>query len=261
MFTVPYAGRLVRPALPLIVLASVALAGCFQITSTLTVRADGSATLRDRVVLTGLAAVFSDEGGVDKGALRRRAAALGEGVRLVGVDEAGDGGHTAVYAVPDVTALRYTLPVPDLGGDGPSAGGEPDLTFAFARGTPATLRIVVPEESEAGGDLLGPSDGDPLESAEEARRALRYSRAFLDDARMEVRVEVEGRVVESDAAFREGPVVTVMEIEFSDLLDVMEESPELMTGAGPSSGEVRALLADRPGVRVQEPGTVTVRFE
>ena len=248
--------RALRPALLLVALA---LAGCFQVSSVLTVRADGSATLRDRVVLTGLSAAVADEEGVDKDELRRRATGLGEGVRLVGVEDGGEG-YVAVYAVPDVAALRYTLPTPFFGGEDGTDGGAPDLTFAFAPGAPTTLQIVVPEEADDGA-AAPPQAKAPERDVDEVRQALRRMRTVLGDARVEVRVEVEGRVVGSDAAFRDGPAVTVMDLVFRDLLDELEASPEMMTGERPSAAEVRALLEGREGIRLQEPGTVTVRFE
>lgn len=254
--------RPLRAALALLVLP---LAGCFQIASTITVRPDGSALVRDEVTLSGMAtlALLEDEkgeGGVSKAQLQARAAALGPGVTLVGLDRRDDG-FTAVYSVPDVGRLRYTvpdLPVGDDDGDETIADASLDLTFAFDGGRPAVLRVVVPEE-----EAPDAPDAEPMTAAEraEAAQGLRIVRALLGDARVVVEVAVEGRVVETDAAFRDSSIVTVYDVGFDALLDAIEENPELMGEGEPPVGQLRTLLAGREGVRLQEPGTVTVRFE
>ena len=258
-----------RPLRPVLVALALALplAGCFQIASVLTVRPDGSALLRDRVTLSGMAALALLEGekgggGVDKARLQARAAALGPGVTLVALDEREDG-FTAVYSVPDVGRLRYTvpdLPVGEDDGDETIADEGLDLTFAFDAGAPSALRIVVPEDE-------GTADSDegagPMSAAAraEAAQGLRIARALLGDARVTVEVAVEGRVVETDAAFVDGSTVTVYDLGFDALFDALEENPELIGEGTPPVGRLRALLTGREGARLQEPGTVTVQFE
>ena len=251
--TPPRPMRVLRPALLLVALA---LAGCVEIVSTITVRADGSAVLRDRVTITmtdgpfgdGLSDSASGDPLPDKDALRQRAEALGPGVTLVGVVPAADG-YTAVYAAPDVRALRYSLR--RLGKEDGDADGALDVSFAFEPGDPATLRIVVPEDEPD----EPPTEAEVLAATE----GLGFLREVLGDARVEVHVEVEGRVVESDAAFQDGSRVTLAAFAFDDLFDALLGTEGLIEST--PSGAIRTALAGREGVRIQEPGTVTVRFE
>jgi hypothetical protein len=265
--------RPLRSAAALLALA-LPLAGCFQIASTLTVRPDGSAVLRDRVDLSGMAVLAlmdEEEGksGVDKARLRARAAALGPGVTLMALEER-EAGFTAVYAVPDVGQLQYTVPDLPLGeddGDETVADESLDLSFAFDAGSPSVLQIIVPEDgaSDEAAPDGAPADGgdEPMTAAEraEAAQGIRLARALLGDARITVEVAVEGDVVESDAAYRDGSTVTVYDLEFDALFDVAEENPELMEGGEPTPDRLRALLTGREGVQLEEAGTVTVRFE
>ena len=251
---------MLRRSHPALLVVALALAGCFDVVSTVTVRPDGTALVRDSVAFTGAMGALLDESmQPDKGALWRRAAALGEGVAPVGVVET-DAGYVALYAVPDVGALRYSAPDFDLSedaGDATVAGEAFDFTFAFEPGDPATLRIVVPDDEGGAEDevIRQPSAQDLAE----AEQAIGFLRASLGDARVALRVEVEGSVVESDAAFRDGSVVTLAEFAFGDLLDALAASPEALTADGPPDN-VRALLSAEAGVRIQDPGTVTVRF-
>ena len=245
--------RRLRPAL---LLAAVALVGCFDIVSTVTVRPDGSAVVRDSVAFS-LGDLLDESMQPDKEALRARAAALGEGVTLVGV-ATWEGGYTALYSVADVGALTYSLPDLDLGEDASDetvADGPLDLTFAFERGEPSTLSIVVPDDDGGIGRFgAGPPSAD---EAREMRQAFGFMRAMLGEAHVAVRVKVEGDVVESDAAYREASTVTLAEFAFADLIDGLEASPEVLSG---EDGGFRALLAESDAARVQQAGTVTVRF-
>lgn len=247
------------------VLLGLVLSGCFQIASTITVRPDGSATIEDRVELSGMGAAAlmeAEETPFDKGALQARAAALGEGVTLVGVEEA-DGGYTALYAVADVRTLRFSSPDLDLGDNDDEktlADEAMSVAFDFEPGTPSTLRIIV----EDPGDEVSPeAPADTLTEAEraDAARSLGMARALLGDARISVEVVVEGDIAETDADYVEGSTVTVYDVHFDALFDVIEEHPELMQRNEPPTREIMALIGERDGFQIQSPGTVAVRFE
>jgi len=256
---------------------AVLLSGCFHITSLLTVRPDGSATLRDEVVLSGFALMAlqdaAEEGGEEakemfaREDVETRAAALGEGVRLVSLEPADDG-YVAVYAVDDVRQLRYStpdLPSNDAEADDNSPIGDGvDLSFAFEDGDPSTLRIVVPKPERAKPDAPEPDENGMVEAEEDVDPAqqaqmMTMLRSFFGDARMTVQVAVDGDVVETNAAHVDGSTVTVFDLPFSAVFDVMDEDPELMKDADPEV--VIARLQEVEGVRLQGPGTVRVRFQ
>ena len=249
-------------ALPVLVLA-VALSGCFYVDSVLTVRPDGSATLRDEVTFSGMAlmALAEDEEtgeapfGEDD--LAERAATLGEGVRLASFERREDG-FVAIYDVDDVRRLRYATPEV-MGDEGGETGPDGiDLSFAFDDGDPATLRVVVPkpepEKPTEPADTLGV---DPAEQV----RMLTMMRSFFADARVTVAVEVEGEIVETNASYVDGPSVTVFDIPFAAVFDVMEANPEMMDGtAPPDPAALLDQMREIEGVRLERPGTVRVRF-
>ena len=248
-----------------VLLAAVVLSGCFQIRSVLTVRPDGSASLRDEVTLSGLALMAlmdedpdDGESPLDRAAFEDRAAELGEGVTLASFEPREDG-FVAVYEVPDVEAFRYSTP--DLPtGDGPSETDDPvDFSFLFEEGDPATLRVVIPkpepDEKAKGEDIPGQTQ-DPAE----AERALRMMRAFLEDARMTVALELEGEVVETTATYRDGSTVTLLDLPIDALLDAFEDDPALLQDGPPDADAFYDLIGEMDSVRIERPGTVRVRF-
>ncbi len=234
---------------------AVTLSGCFQVTSVLTVRADGSAVLRDSVTLSGIALLALDESGTDglfsRSEMAARAETLGEGVRLSSF-EMRENGYTATYAVDDVGQMAYAAPSPD---EGTSAGEGVDLSFGFDEGDPSTLRVFVPKPP------ISKRTEAPVEtdSAAEAQ-AIGMVRGFLGDARITVAIEVEGQIVDTNAEAVDGSRVTLYDVPFDVLLDAMEQNPALGAGATSDPAAMFSTLRDLEGLTVPAPGTIRVRF-
>ena len=226
-----------------------ALAGCFTLRSTVTVRADGSGTVTETLALSGAARRMMASGDAPLStaeALLARAARLGDGVTLVRTDTAG-GVRTTVYTFSDVARLRYHLPDnASEPADVASAAGVPPLvTFGFepaAGDAPAALRIVVPAPPD------GPHAAPDSAAAAQAVQNLALARLLLGDARATVEV-----VAGADTT-------AVLDLAFGPLFDLVEANPTLALYGSPPLGEVRRLAAGRPGLAVLAPGTTTVRF-
>jgi len=266
MAQIPFA---VRPAL-LAVLA-VALAGCFQMSSVLSVRADGSATLRDELTLSGmgLMALAEEAGGEDpwdQADFEARAAALGEGVRLVSFEPREDG-FAAVYEVADVRTLRYSV---QEGMGSSDVSGDLAFAFGFDAATadaPATLRVLIPKPAQAktGPPVAVGVDASLIEepaadAAERSQQVIGMMRSFLEDARLTVAVEVEGEITQTNAAFAEGARVTLFDLPFGPFLDAMADNPSWMSGGPTSAADMYDRVAEVEGIRIERPRTVRVRF-
>ncbi len=249
-------------ALSVLILA-VVLSGCFHIDSLLTVRADGSATLRDEVTFSGMALMALAEAAEDEdspfteAAMEDRAAALGEGVR-VATFEMREDGYTATFEVDDVRRLRYATPdaFGESDGDGPEGV---DLSFGFDEGAASTLRVLVPKP-EADDDKTGSDPDAPEVDPQEQARMLAMMRSFFADAHVSVAVEVEGEIEETNASYVDGARVTLFDLPFVAVFDVMEANPELRGREPPEPEAMLDELREVEGVRVERPGTVRVRF-
>lgn len=232
---------------------ALALSGCFTFRSTILVRPDGSGTVTETLSLLDSAQpVRADAVPLSTPeALAARAASLG--ATLVRTDTAGRV-RTTVYAFGDVAQVRYHLPDNAPSGSA-AAQQEPRYRFSFEPTTadrPAALGIRVAQApAEAASDSV---------AAQDAEMGVAMARFLLGDARATVEVVVDGVPVASDADHSEGARTTLLDVSFGALFDVVAEHPALMTRANPPLDEIRRLGGIRPGLEVQPPGTVTVRF-
>ncbi len=241
---------------------AVALSGCFQMASLLTVHGDGRATLVETMTLSEQALSFaradSTRGGLaDRAMLDARAASLGPGVALVSVDET-DTGYTATYGVADVNRLSFTLPRPPTGDDAlpDSADTDAPFTFALARsGRSRTLVVTVPDNAAD-----APPDTSAADPAQQ-QQALAMARLLLGDARVTFRVAVHGQITGTTGSFFDDDAATLVDLQMGALFDLLAEHPELMGSASPPLTELSRLADGRDGLKIQLPGTVIVRFE
>ncbi len=254
--------------------------GCLQIDAVVKVKPDGSGTIEQKVMMGGeivsqmksMASAFGSDkspgaGGLyDEKKLKARATEMGPGVTYVSgkMEKAADGseGYVAVYAFNDISKLKLKASPADFGSE---QGGlkikgsseEAPLTFKFTKGKPATLTIVNPR--------AGP-DAKKAEAAKDQADAMQDAmlpmmQQMLKDMRMNVSVEVAGKIVETNAQWREGSRVTVMDVEMNRILADPAKFKAMTKIKNPSSAEAKALISSVPGIKVETADTVTIQFQ
>jgi hypothetical protein len=74
-------------------------------------------------------------------------------------------------------------------------------------------------------------------------------------------LEVDGRIIESNAAYREGSMVTLLDLDFG-LLMRDEEAFRRIAAAQPHGlQDMAALAAGNPALKIQTGSSVLVRFK
>lgn len=260
----------------LLLAGAVALAGCIDMETRIQVHADGSGTVREEVLVAErlvaplralVEGLGKDDarglGLYDMDRLQRRAAAMGEGVRLVEVRErrvAGGEGYMARYAFDDVEALRIDA---SPGGRAPSLpgraerppGGMPaqELRFEHEPGEVTELRIHMPP--------VRPGDGED-EQRRPSTGDLERARRLLEGFRVAVTVSVAGRILETNASHvASDGRITLVELRLDELLGAREHLERLQRDPPRSLADLERLLADVPGITVEMEPEVLVRFE
>jgi len=269
----------------ILLLSIFVLAGCLEVQTTVSVKPDGSGTVRERVLVKSDMLIMmmkmaksmkedGDENGkkkksglFDEQELREKAETMGEGVTYKSgkILSSDDGeGYEATYAFKDINTLHVSE-TPDIEPPSPSSPDEDEgeeeksekkeITFEFTKGSPATLVVHVPPSNRN-----KDTKDEPEDEQEETESGIEMARMMLKDLRISTVVEVQGTVVESDASFRDKSKITLMDIDFGKLLADENLIRKAMKRNDISDDEARALMKEYPGLKIELNKTTTVRF-
>jgi hypothetical protein len=271
-----------RRALPLLI-AALLLVGCMNVSSTLTVRPDGSGTITERLTLNpevarmvqSLDQTFDSTGTpqdlFSEDELRAEADSV-PGLSLQSftrIDDATGVGYEAVYAFDDLNDAQFDPAPDDVLPDGamdPTDDGAFDLmselSFTFTPGTPATLTVRMPQDTAEG--IPDPATADTASVADDrpSEQELEMMRALMQDAGLRVAVQIDGQIVETNATHRSGSTVTLLELDFGALAQDSTAFRELMTLSDDPTDPAAPIdrLNALPGMTVEPRETVTIRF-
>lgn len=264
--------------------AALLIAGCMNVSTTLTVRPDGSGTITERLTLNPEAArmmqsmgqafdstgapqeLFSEE------ELRAEADSVpGLALRSYArIDEETGTGYEAVYAFKNLNAAQFDPGPGDVMPDGaavPTEEGGLDLmsemSFDFSPGSPATLTIRMPQDP--GAERADEGQADTVATPDEMPSGadMEMMRALMQDAGFRLAVTIDGRIVETNATHRSGDTITLMAMDFEALAQDSTAFRELMTMSNEEPTPAAALdrLNALPGVTIEPQETVTIRFQ
>lgn len=268
-------------------LASVVLAGCLNSTTIINVKADGSGTIEQTLLMnkqamaqlqqmTGAAGRGSagrKGGPFDEQSLRNAASSMGEGVTFISAtplntDDAE--GTRAVYAFTDITKLRLEEKPSSPGGNAtplgiPSGNSADNLLFRFAKSPAGNPRVTVvfPETkldaarkaAQAQGQPTPPGKAaDPMQAA-----ALAMLKPMLNGLKISIVLQPAGKILKTNSPFVIGQQVTLLEMDLGQLLgdDAMLQK---LRSVG-SLEEIKAALKDVKGAKINADREVSVEFE
>jgi len=285
------------PLLRALILAAalVVATGCMQIDNTLTVRPDGSGTIKERVVMSSqMSMMVESMAAMDSSAdasapmfseedIRERDAYPGTELESVTmIDDLSGTGYESVYAFADVRDVTFRPASPeDVMPENASSGRTVDIDasgpgmlqafgMTFTPGAPAELVVQIPQDAT---EDATPEDKDMNGSVENRAMAnrdteadfsdpqqMRMLRMMFRDARFRVALNVDGEIVETNARHHDGSTVTLFDLNFGEMVQDTSALRRFMEvsnkeNAGPSDIEVR------PGVKVEDQEQVTIRFE
>jgi len=254
----------------LILLTAVSCSGCFQMTTVMKIKGDGSGTVEHRMLFTTQALAqlkqFGALGGrgqavdpTSEQQAREMAAALGPTVTYVSstpVKTPTGEGRDAIYAFTDVSQLRVaTQPAPpgDVTIRTPNLSTNPDeLTFSMTRDPNgnAVLHVNVPESALVQGISA---------NAATLPQQLPMIKTLLAGAHITLMVEPEGTLVRANTPHVEGKRVTLLEVDLDQLL----KDPEALLArvqAAKSHDEVKKALEDVPGLKMTIAPEIAIEF-
>jgi hypothetical protein len=258
--------------LALVLGAALASGGCFQMTTVVSVKGDGSGTIDHTMLITKAAlarlrqfAALSGGRGqsidlVSEEQARANAATLGPGVTYVSsspIDTPLVQGRRATYAFTDITQLHISeQPATPAGVSIKTQDLSTDtvpitLTITHEANGNAVLHINLPDPS------LPAGFGGTTDNAGRAQQ-LAMVRTLLAGARILIAVEPQGTLVKTTSPYVDGQRVTLVDVDLDQLLG--NDALIARLQATTSADEIRAAVKDAPGVKITLDREVTIEF-
>ncbi len=256
----------------LVLLGALLLAGCLDVDTTITVKPDGSGSVEQTFLMqSDILAMLKSMGGEDGGdfslmdteELESNARAMGKGVELESAEpyeRNGFEGYKAVYSFDDISNLRVNQnpgdSVPDAG---PEEGEDVKefITFDFKKGNRSTLTINLPQEP---GDADSDEAGEGVEDMPDSQE-MDMIKQLYENMQLSMKVAVDGNIRKTNATHRNGSTLTLMEMDFGKIFGSKDTFEKLAKSNPQSLEEIKGLVDDVPGIKVELNETVTVEFD
>ncbi len=257
--------------------AVLALAGCLDTTTTVTVKPDGSGTIEKRIILSRHLAELMismgnksdpatiEQGMLNEASLKAEAARLGSGVSFVSAQKISSdkgNGWKALYSFKDITAVKLSEnPASDLTMPGAAAAAaapgtaKDSFTFALTKGSPATLTVTFPKPDASAKPATQPQAGTANNE-----KMIQSLRQLYADMRIVLAIVVDGTITKTNAAYVDGPTVTILDMDFSKVMSDDATFNKLRTMQGQSMEQVRAAMKTMPGIKVESQDPVSISF-
>ena len=257
------------------------LSGCLQVNTKVNLNKDGSGTIEETFVMKNEVinmmkefAVMFDSTKTEKfemfneEELRSKASNFGEGVKYVSGEKStinGYEGYKVVYSFNDINKVKLS-PSPDdkipfgddLNKDKEKAVDD-YLKFNFTKGNPSTLVVNFPKpqmEEEVKLD----SAYTPIEDSTFTDEMQQKFVEMFDGMKIALHFNFEDAIDETDASFVDGSDVTLMQVDFSEILKHKDVLKKLQNSEPKTMEEFREAVGDLEGIKIEFKEQVTIKF-
>jgi len=261
--------------LPLMMLL---FAGCLQVETTLKVNKDGSGIISEKVLFSktfvnmmkDFAQAFQDSASTEEFSMYQEeeiindAKDYGENVVYVShdkIDNENWEGYLATYSFDDITKIKIS-PDPDSKVDigdevADNEQEEEYYFFKFVKGDTPQLIIDRPT-IELSGDVDEDNDTENSEQNEEAGEDEFLK--VMEGMKIDIAVEVEGEIINSNATYVQGSRVTLFQLDFSEMMKNKEGFEEFKKNEPKNIEEMKKYLEKLPGIKIEVEKPVTIKF-
>lgn len=257
------------------------LCGCLEVKQEITVNKNGGGQIKETVMISKSALkqlndIFSGLG-PDKGKksakidiydrkkLEADAANYGPDVKYVSskkVSTKTKDGYEVVYAFNDINTLKLNENPGDKGPktskDDKSDAKVENITFKFEKGDPATLTINFPPLAKAPKEK---KKKGVKEDKEAEQKQIESAREVFKDFYIDITIKPEGEIVETNATYRDGNTITILEMDFSKLLQDEKQFASFAKKETETVEETKALLKGLPGFKIETNKKVVIKFK
>jgi hypothetical protein len=179
-------------------------------------------------------------------------------------------GYTAVYAFQDISLVKVNQNPSDkvdLQGaeKSDSSAKEESLLFKFIKGSPSKLFITFPAKRDAVGDKSSTPDSakdiEGKSNKESEAQSMELTKKLFQDMKLKISLQFEGTIVNTNATFRDGSTVTLMEMDFGKIMNNATLFKQLTAAKPQSIEETKALVKSIEGLKIETNNPVTIEFK
>ena len=254
------------------------LSGCLQVNTTVNLNKDGSGTIEEIVMMKidvinmmkEFVMAFDSTKGEEfnmfnEDELITKAADYGEGVKYLTGEKItikNYEGFKAVYSFTDINKVRLN-PSPE---DKMPFGDEPleekvkdYLKFDFKKGDPSTLVINFPKPKM---DEKSKKEDETEEMEDSLATNAQMDKLIemFDGMKMAMSFNINGDIEQTDASFVDGSKVTLMEIDFTEIIKHKDVLENLQKSKPETMEQFKEAIGDLAGIKVEFKEQVIIKF-
>ena len=255
--------------------------GCLQVKTTVNLNNDGSGTIEEIVVMKSevinmmkeFAMSFdstkSEEFNMfNESELTEKASNFGEGVKYLSGEKIivdGYEGFKAVYSFKDINKIKLNpspedkIPFGDDLSEVEEETVDDLLKFNFTKGNPSTLVIDFPKP-QMKDEISTDSAYTPIEDSTFTEDAEQKMMEMFDGMKMALYLNIKDGIDETDASFVDSSKVTLMEIDFSEIIKNKEVFKRFQGAKPETMEEFKEVVGDLEGIKIEFKEQVTIKF-
>ena len=260
------------------------LSGCFEVSTLIKVKKDGSGTIEETVLfnegmMSGMMSGFGMEAEketneeqensfYDEEKLKKDITKYGENVSYVSskpLEKNGKVGYEVIYAFEDITKLTVNenpagsamgnMPMMGTTGEQPSE----NLSFEFKKGKTSELTIKYPKLSEEI-DKAEEEVPEEVEDMEMDPSEMEMMKAMFAGMKFSMKFEFDGKITKTNATNRDGSTITFVEMDFDEILKDTENFKKL-NSLKENQKEMKKIMKNFPGVKIEMNEELKVQFK
>ncbi len=179
-------------------------------------------------------------------------------------------GYTAVYAFRDINLVKVNQNPSEKmdvqrAGKNDLAAKEESLLFKFTKGSPSRLVVTFPAKKDTAGEKPSVPDstkaGEDKSKKESDDQPMEMTKKLFQDMKLKISIQFEGTIVNTNATFRDGSTVTLMEMDFGKIMNNAILFKQLSAAMPQSIEETKALFKSVDGLKFETNNPVTVEFK
>lgn len=265
------------------IIFSIFLTGCLQVDTKVNLNKDGSGTIEETVLMKDaviqmfkeFAVMFDSTKGEDfqmfkEDELKTKASNYGEGVDYVSGEKfsiEGYEGYKVIYSFKDINKIKLS-PNPDdkipfgeenMGAEMNEEKAVDDyLKFNFAKGNPSTLIIDFPKPQAEVDSVIKETEA-VQDSAFNEDMNDKLSEMF-SGLKMNLTINFSDDIDETDASFVNGNEVTVLQVDFSEILKHKDVMTKLQKSKPETMEQFKEAVGDIKGIKIEFKDKITIKF-